>query len=94
MFEVKVLLLNVYFIVILPYTIPSDHKESDAYISYHTGDCGKSEEDLNFVINVLKVKLESQGYKLVIRDVHHTPGKRKYFNNWYFYRQIHLVESP
>ncbi|XP_072034288.1 interleukin-18 receptor 1-like [Amphiura filiformis] len=51
----------------------NDNKETDAYISYHS-DYGQSEQDLNFVINVLKVKLEGQQYRVVIRDIHHIPG--------------------
>ena len=59
------------------YAFIADGKESDAYISYsHAG--GQSEEDLNFVVNVLKVELERRGYVVIIRDIDHIPGTSKY----------------
>ena len=53
---------------------------SDIYISYSHNSTQEADEDLNFVVTVLKVELESKGYTVIIRDIDHLPGTSKIIN--------------
>ncbi|XP_072045169.1 interleukin-1 receptor accessory protein-like 1 [Amphiura filiformis] len=74
-----------------------DNMDSDVYISYSHITSQESSEDLNFVVEILKVELENRGYTVIIRDVDHLPGTsihEEILNSLDKSRRCILVISP